>query len=151
MTMLSNALQDTSIPTHIRSAAGLALKNALSAREASRLEAYSQRWVALDEASRTTVKSNVLNTLPSEDNRAGTAAAQVISAIASIELPMGLWNDLISNLLSAVGNAENAKLRMAALQAIGFTCESVVSFQRGEDRSWKVGQGSRRSRTEPID
>lgn len=128
MTMLSSALQDNSIPTHIRSAAGLALKNALSAREASRLESYSQRWLALDDASRTTVKTNVLSTLPSDDNRAGTAAAQVISAIASIELPVGHWNDLITNLLNAVGNAENSKLRMAALQAIGFTCESVVSY-----------------------
>ncbi len=52
---------------------------------------------------------------------------RVIAAIAAIELPVGLWNELISQLLGAMGDASNMRLRQAALQAIGFTCESISS------------------------
>ncbi|KAF9028063.1 karyopherin Kap95 [Hymenopellis radicata] len=45
MLMLSAVLLDESNPLHVRNAAGLALKNALTARESSRQSEYSQRWI----------------------------------------------------------------------------------------------------------
>lgn len=125
--MLAAELANEASPVHIRTAAGLAVKNALTARDQTRVEEYAGRWTALPAESRTDIKSKVLNTLGSQEHRAGTAAAQVVSAIAAIELPVGLWNELISQLLSAMGDQGNLRLRQASLQAIGFTCEAIVS------------------------
>lgn len=127
MTMLAAELANEGSPVHIRNAAGLAVKNALSAKEAARAEEFAARWQALDAEMRAAIKGKALQTLASPEARAGMSAAQVVAAIATIELPAGLWPELISQLLAAVGNAENQRLRQAALQAIGFTCENIVS------------------------
>ncbi|KAJ1031485.1 hypothetical protein NDA13_001878 [Ustilago tritici] len=127
MSTLAAELANESSPSHIRTAAGIAVKNALTARDPTRVEEYTARWTLLPQDSRNDIKQNVLSTLGSQEHRAGTAAAQVIAAIAAIELPVGLWNELISQLLSAMGDASNMRLRQAALQAIGFTCEGISS------------------------
>jgi importin subunit beta-1 len=69
----------------------------------------------------------VLQTLASNELRAATAAAQVISAIAAAELPQGQWTDLIQTLLQNVANPSSpASLKQSTLQAIGFVCEEIV-------------------------
>jgi importin subunit beta-1 len=55
----------------------------------------------------------------------GAVAAQVVAAIAAIELPQGQWADLINNLLAAV-NTGDLNTKVATLQCIGFICESIV-------------------------
>jgi importin subunit beta-1 len=120
-------LADEQSPSHIRNAAGLALKNALSAREVGRKDEYAARWKAgLDEPTRQKAKADTLATLASPDSKARHVAAQAVAAIAAIELPSGLWNDLIAQLLSLVNQPDNPGLRQATLQAIGFICESIV-------------------------
>ena len=47
MTSLSAELATETSPVHIRTASGLALKNALAAREARRAQDYAERWVSL--------------------------------------------------------------------------------------------------------
>ncbi len=103
-------------------------KTQLTARDPTRVEEYTARWTLLPQAGRDEIKQKkVLSTLGSQEHRAGTAAAQVIAAIAAIELPVGLWNELIAQLLGAMGDASNMRLRQAALQAIGFNCEGISS------------------------
>lgn len=152
MTSLSSELATDATPAHIRSASGLALKNALVAREAQRAMEYAERWTALPADARDQVKSKVLMTLSSSEPRAGTVAAQVIAAIASIELPRGMWPDLIAQLLAAIGDVNNPRQRQAALQAIGFTCEvvdpAVLSAQSNEILT-AVIQGARKEETSP--
>ena len=145
MFMLSTVLVDESIPLHVRNAAGLALKNALSARvrartlrhasprsqphppqEAPRQEEFSAKWMALSIDQRTKIKQDALLTLASPQQKAGAFAAQVVSAIAAVELPQGQWADLIEVLLGFVNNQANTNLKIATLQAIGFICESIV-------------------------
>jgi len=75
------------------------------------------------------VKEQALRTLGSPVVRAGSVAAQVVSAIAVVELTNGEWPELIKILLQFVGDAENAGLRINTLQALGFICESVVSLE----------------------
>lgn len=65
-------------------------------------------------------------TLGSNSAKAGTFAAQVVAAIAAVELPNGQWNDLIEVLLGFVNNQPSTNLKIATLQAIGFICESIV-------------------------
>ena len=52
--------------------------------------------------------------------------AQVVSAIALIELPKGQWNELIPNLTSAVTTSPDDGLKEAVLETIGFICEEIV-------------------------
>jgi importin subunit beta-1 len=72
------------------------------------------------------LKRLCLQTLASPDTRAAGVSASAIAAIAACELPYGEWNELIGTLLEFVGQ-ENAGLRVATLQTIGYICETIVS------------------------
>ncbi|KAI0351594.1 ARM repeat-containing protein [Trametes cingulata] len=123
--MLASELVNEASPPHVRNAAGLALKNSLSAREIARQTEYANRWLALDEGTKNKVKQDALMALASPAGKVGTVAAQVVSAIAAVELPQGQWMDVISILLGFVSDQSNTSLRVATLQAIGFTCEAL--------------------------
>ncbi|KAG0004545.1 karyopherin beta [Entomortierella chlamydospora] len=105
--------------------AGLALKNALTARESARREGMSARWMNIDEPTRSQIKALVLTTLGTPDLRAGVVTAQVVAAIAAIELPMGQWEDVIRLMLQNLQTTENTNLKQCTLQAIGFVCETI--------------------------
>ncbi|KAJ2063592.1 karyopherin Kap95, partial [Coemansia sp. S2] len=51
-------------------------------------------------------------------------AAQAVAAIIAIELPHGQWQDAITVLLQNV-STNNANLKIASLQTIGYVCESI--------------------------
>jgi importin subunit beta-1 len=127
MATLATELANEATPSHIRNAAGLALKNALSAREVQRSAEYAERWFKLSNEARNEIKQKVFATLASQDNRAGLSSAQVLASIAAVELPVGQSQDMIRQLLSQMGDANNINLKRATLQAIGFICETSVS------------------------
>lgn len=109
-----------------RMAAGLSMKNSLVAKDADRHALQVARWEALDPAVRTQVKQLVLQALTSGHGQVGTAAAQMVSAIAFIDLPRGQWPELMASLLAAVTTPGSAPgLRKASLEAIGFICEEI--------------------------
>ncbi|KIM41758.1 hypothetical protein M413DRAFT_137569 [Hebeloma cylindrosporum] len=125
MLMLSSVLVDEATPLHVRNAAGLALKNALTARESSRQNEMITRWLSLNNETKTKIKQDALMTLGSSNAKAGTFASQVVSAIAAVELPQSQWPELIEILLGFVNNQSNANLRIATLQTIGYICEAI--------------------------
>lgn len=146
--MLSSVLVEESSPLHVRNAAGLALKNALTARvrpsrstfchasqlinvccfqDNARQTEYSNRWLNLNHDAKAKIKQDSLITLGSVSTKAGAFASQVVAAIASVELPQGQWQDLIEILLGFVNNQPNANLKIATLQTIGYICEAIVS------------------------
>ncbi|KAF9054219.1 armadillo-type protein [Panaeolus papilionaceus] len=125
MLMLSSVLVNEGTPLHIRNAAGLALKNALTAREAARQTEFANRWTALDNDTKAKIKQDALVTLGSSSVKAGAYASQVVAAVAAVELPQGQWPDLIEILLGFVNNATNTNLRISTLQTIGFICEAI--------------------------
>lgn len=144
--MLSVELANESAQEAVRTAAGLALKNSLSARvrsiafhqtfqrlknldqETARQTEYSNRWLALGVDAKSKVKHAAISTLASPVTRAGTVAAQVVAAIAYIELPQDQWPELIGQLLGFVNTDQAAApLKIATLQTIGFICEGIVS------------------------
>ncbi|KAK9764087.1 karyopherin Kap95 [Basidiobolus ranarum] len=122
---LCQELSNEQSQPHIRTAAGLALKNTLTAKEEHRKEEMVQRWLAIDANTKAQVKQAVLATLASPDLKAGTVAAQAVSAIAAIEIPRGEWLDLIQVLLGNVTSTDNANLKQSTLQSLGFICESI--------------------------
>jgi importin subunit beta-1 len=75
--------------------------------------------------------------LGSEDSQVGTAAAQVIAAIANIELPRREWPEIIQTLVQNVTRKDGTeKLAKASLECIGFICEeidpTVLEFRSNE-------------------
>ncbi|RKP35627.1 armadillo-type protein, partial [Dimargaris cristalligena] len=112
-------------PSHVRTAAGLALKNTMTAKDSARQEELAQKWMSIDVNTKLQVKQATLQTLGSADHRAGTAAAQVTTAIAAIELPQNEWTDLVKVLLSFM-ETDNTNLKQSSLQTIGFICESIA-------------------------
>ncbi|EKM76555.1 hypothetical protein AGABI1DRAFT_62890 [Agaricus bisporus var. burnettii JB137-S8] len=125
MIMLTSVLGSEGAPVHVRNAAGLALKNALSARDATRQQEYSNRWLQLPVDTKNKIKQQTLETLASPLQKAGNFASQVVAAIAAVELPNNQWADLIELLLSFVNNQQNTNLKIATLQTIGFICEVI--------------------------
>ena len=142
---LSNELVNDQQQPYVRQAAGLAIKNSLSARDSVRQYEQSQRWLSLDVNNRSQIKSLVLTSLSTK--AIGAAAAQVVSAIAAIELPVNQWPDLVPTLLSNVTDASDDAKRMTTLVAIGFVCESVPAdtlAARSNEILTAVVQGARK-------
>jgi len=77
--------------------------------------------------------NQTLHTLQSQVGEARSAAAQVISAIAQIELPSGQWPDLITTLLNNM-NQPNDFLRQASLMSLGYICEEIVRNKGERER-----------------
>lgn len=57
------------------------------------------------------------------------SAAQLVAAIAAIELPRNEWPDLMSTLVNNVGSGAD-RVKMSSLTTIGFICESEDSDLR---------------------
>ena len=108
----------------IRVAAGLALKNAFTTRDFARHQELQSKWLQqTDDETKSRVKELTLQTLSSANAQAGNAAAQVISSIASIELPRSQWSDLMNILVRNVSDGVDHQ-KQASLTTIGYICES---------------------------
>ncbi|KAH0555962.1 hypothetical protein GP486_006095 [Trichoglossum hirsutum] len=124
LTTLAQELANEQAQAHIRSAAGIALKNAFSAREYARLQEVQQKWLTqVDMNVKKSVKELALATLASNDGRAGQSAAQFIASIAAIEIPKDHWPELMPALVRNVGEG-STHLKQASLATIGFICET---------------------------
>ncbi|KAL0945087.1 hypothetical protein HGRIS_004240 [Hohenbuehelia grisea] len=63
MLMISTVLVEEGNPMHVRNAAGLALKNALTARDSARQAEYFTRWLTLDAETKNKIKEDSLTSL----------------------------------------------------------------------------------------
>ncbi|KAI0393373.1 armadillo-type protein [Xylariaceae sp. FL0594] len=121
---LVQALADESVEAQIRVAAGLALKNAFSAREAARQQESQAKWLQqTDQDTKNQVKALTLQTLSSNNSQVGNAAAQVIASIAAIELPREQWPELMGTLVQNVSTGAPHQ-KQASLTCIGYICDS---------------------------
>ncbi|KAG1838676.1 armadillo-type protein, partial [Suillus tomentosus] len=71
-------------------------------------------------------------------------AAQVVSAIAAVELPVGQWPDLVEILLGFINTSDDTNLKIATLQAIGYICETIVLALRSNEILTAVIHGARK-------
>lgn len=87
----------------------------------------AQRWLgAVDEGTRHNVKLAVLRTLQSPIKPARRVSAQIIECIADVELPRNMWPDLVKVLVDSTQANNPPHLREAALETLGYVCETVV-------------------------
>ncbi|KAI5289849.1 karyopherin beta [Ascosphaera aggregata] len=124
LTTLAGELANENAAPHIRTAAGLALKNAFSFKDATKLQQVQARWaLELDPQLKQGIKELAFKTLGSNDGRAGQSAAQFIASIAAIELARDEWPELMSSLVQNVSQGGD-HLKQASLATIGFICAS---------------------------
>ncbi|KAH8105804.1 armadillo-type protein [Phellopilus nigrolimitatus] len=71
------------------------------------------------------VKQDVLKALASPSQKAGGVAAQIVAAIAAVELPNSHWAEIIEILLRFMDGPDNVSLKIVTLQAIGYICETI--------------------------
>ncbi|KAJ4804483.1 Importin subunit beta-1 [Rhynchospora pubera] len=121
---LSAELANNNKPIESRKLAGLILKNALDAKELHRKNDLAQRWLSLDLATKTQIKTSLLQTFSSPVSDARSTAAQVIAKVAGIELPHNQWPELIGSLLSNIHQVET-HVKQATLETLGYVCEEV--------------------------
>ncbi|RAL05165.1 karyopherin beta [Aspergillus ibericus CBS 121593] len=121
---LAQELANENSASHIRTAAGIALKNAFTFRDLAKLQEVQTKWLQqITPEIKAQVKELGLKTLGSKDARAGQSAAQFIVSIAAIELPRNEWPELMNILVQNVASGSD-QLKQASLVTIGFICES---------------------------
>lgn len=118
-------------PAVARQLAGLVLKNAFSAKEGGRDKQCKERWLALAQSGEPAqiIKRGILSTLTqAKDVTARKTAAQVVSAIAAVELPLGQWSDLVDQvLISCVAADRDAISKQSALICLSYMSEEFTA------------------------
>jgi importin subunit beta-1 len=78
----------------------------------------------LDKEFKEQMKVAILATLASPKGLVRRQIAQILSAIASIEIPRKEWDELIPNLCTNASN-EELNIRLASLTTLGYICDEV--------------------------
>ncbi|CAN3499296.1 importin subunit beta-1 [Diutina catenulata] len=126
---LTQALTNTDAKPEVRILAGLGLKNQVTSKDAKVKAAQHQRWRQLAQEPRDQIKTAALATLRCEHERVGSAAAQLIAAVAEIELPQSSWPELIPTLYENTKLDDNGSpahpenVRKVSQACIGYICE----------------------------
>ncbi|VAH89902.1 unnamed protein product [Triticum turgidum subsp. durum] len=132
---LSAELENDNKPPVSRRLAGILLKNSLDANDLVRKEKCTQRWISVDPAIKSQVKGSLLMTLGSPVSDAHRSSSQVIAKIASIEIPLQGWPELIVSLLGNMTKPDaSPSLKQATLDAIGYVCEEISPKDLEQDQ-----------------
>lgn len=125
--LLSSVLIDSNAKLEARILAALTLKNELVSKDSIKNQQFAQRWVTvIDPPSKEQIKLNALNGLMSgTEPRVANASAQLIAAIANIELPRGEWVDLLKTMVDNTNPSQLENVKRASLLALGYICESA--------------------------
>ncbi|CAN6674382.1 importin subunit beta-1 [Trichomonascus vanleenenianus] len=129
--MLTQVLASAEQRTEVRMLAALNLKNELISKDARKRNFQSERWIALDADAKTQIKRTALEALVSGNTPVSNAAAQLIAAIADIELPRSEWPDLTSVLVANTEVSQPTTVKRASLLAIGYICENADPANAG--------------------
>lgn len=108
----------------VRKMAGIVFKNCLqSSHDETHNEQLAKRWLSIDLNARNTIKSLVVQVLSDPVEHARHTAAQVVAAIAIVELPSNEWPQLIPGLLGQMNS--NDFVKHATLECLGYIAEGI--------------------------
>lgn len=124
--LLSQVLVLPEARLEARILAALSLKNELVSKDTVKNQQFAQRWMTvIDPESRQQIKANALTALMDAEPRIANASAQLIAAIADIELPRGDWPDLMQIMVNNTNIEQAENVKRASLLALGYICESA--------------------------
>lgn len=125
LSLLTQALSNEEARTEVRMLAGIGLKNQLTSKAASTKREQQARWIALDGTAKTNIKESAIKALWTEDDRVAGSAAQLVAALADIELPRNEWPELIPLMIENTKTEKPVHVKKASLLTIGYICESA--------------------------
>ncbi|SCU77478.1 LAFA_0A01904g1_1 [Lachancea sp. 'fantastica'] len=124
--LLALVLGDGSNRLEARILAALTLKNELVSKDSVKTQQLAQRWVSqVDESSRSAIRNYALSGLMDPEPRVANASAQLIAAIATIELPRNDWPDLMKIMVDNTAAQQPENVKRASLLALGYICEAA--------------------------
>ncbi|BFG36435.1 hypothetical protein CerSpe_227090 [Prunus speciosa] len=119
---LSVELANNEKPTESRTLAGIMLKNSPGTKK----KHIAQQWMDIDFLTKFQIKSLLLRTLGSPVSEARHISAQVISKIASIDIPRKQWTEIIGSLLNNMIHRDSPSgLKQSTLETLGYVCEEI--------------------------
>jgi len=122
--LLTQALADESKKVEVRMLAGITLKNELTSKDVQKKKYQAERWINLDQGAKAQIKEISLKSLLTEHDRVANAAAQLVAAIADIELPRQEWNELIGIIVENTKPEKPEHVKRSSLLTIGYICET---------------------------
>eukprot|EP00300_Choanocystis_sp_HF-7_P024817 c26368_g1_i1.p1 GENE.c26368_g1_i1~~c26368_g1_i1.p1 ORF type:complete len:863 (+),score=211.06 c26368_g1_i1:47-2590(+) len=122
--LLASVLMAEEVDGTVRQAAGICLKNVLSAKMGQQTVLIRQKWLSLDAQVKNEVKQKLLMTMASANKIASHTAGQVVSSIALVELGDQGWPELIPGLVANL-QQQNINLKISSLETIGYICEDI--------------------------
>lgn len=125
MAYLADVLVNGEAKSEVRQLAALGMKNQLTLKD-SRLRADQlAKWLALGQAVKDKIKGAASQVLLGGDDRLASSVPQLVSAIASIELPRNEWPTLIPTIIENTKSDKPTQVKRACLLTIGYICESA--------------------------
>ena len=98
----------------VRLLAALTIKNTL--KNATHRPHLEHLWPTIDPASKSQIRSLTLSTLASLDRDIRNAAAQAVSAVAVLDLPLHSWPEILSILVT---------IQAASIITLGYICQEL--------------------------
>lgn len=125
ISLLTDALANESAQTQVKMLAGLALKNEFTAKDINTRQNLHQRWLNLDPEPKLRIKETAIKALVSKDISSARSAAQLVAAIADIELPLNQWPELIPLIIDNTKAENDVHIKKSSLLTIGYICETL--------------------------
>mmetsp|Transcript_13724 Transcript_13724/g.54304 ORF Transcript_13724/g.54304 Transcript_13724/m.54304 type:complete len:857 (+) Transcript_13724:123-2693(+) len=122
---MTNLMKDESIDPAGRSMAANLFKNAVSdTRSEQHNSQLANIWSHLPEEQRNHLKGAILPVFASPIPIVRSGAAQIIAQLACIELPLGMWSNIIELLLNNVKTGDQ-HTKVATLECLGILCQQI--------------------------
>ncbi|CAK9438558.1 uncharacterized protein LODBEIA_P27820 [Lodderomyces beijingensis] len=125
ISLLIEALNNEDAKTEVRMLAGIGLKNQLVSKEQRTRAAQQDRWLKLSPDLKTKIKEQAVHGLKTPNQKVASTAAQLVAAIADIELPRGEWPELIPLIILNTKMENPEHVKRASQLTIGYICESA--------------------------
>jgi importin subunit beta-1 len=127
---LATELHNEEKPINVRQLAGITFKNLLVAKEETLQNLKHDAWKQIDEASRSQVKTLLLQTLYSPVAISRHTAAQACAEVAAVEIPFQAWNEFLPTITDNITSASHPdEVKIATLECLGFSCERIASLE----------------------
>ena len=122
MATLTREIADESFEVGLRQMACIIFKNFIINR--SHDQKYENYWINLSIEFREQMKEAIIAQLASPSGLVRSQVANVVAAIACIEIPRNEWDHLLPTLCTNAEH-ENFDIRMSSLTTLGYICEEI--------------------------
>ncbi|KAI5953311.1 kap95 [Candida jiufengensis] len=125
ISLLIEALNNNDAKTEVRMLAGIGLKNQLISKDQRTKLAQQDRWLKLNTELKKKIKDQAILGLSTLNQKVASTAAQLVAAIADIELPRGEWPELIPIIIQNTKSENPENVKRSSQLAIGYICETA--------------------------